>query len=118
MVRSLQSTGSLESECSTKYYELFNSNFDALQVAIGDDMGFLLPKWREVPRTNESYIYAVDLGTSNTFISRTQGDDDNAPEMFSMREPMVSYLHEIKVVLNSPWSPISKILWLPRTVRR
>lgn len=95
MVRSRQSTGSLESECSTKYYELFNCNFDALEVAIGDDMGFLLPKWREVPRTNESYIYAVDLGTSNTFISRTQGDDDNAPEMFSMREPMVSYLHEI-----------------------
>lgn len=95
VVRSRQSTDILKANCSTKYYELFNSNFDALQVAIGNDKGFLLPKWKEAPRTNKSYIYAVDLGTSNTFISRTQGDDDNAPEMFSMREPMVSYLHEI-----------------------
>ncbi len=95
VVRSRQSTDILKANCSTKYYELFNSNFDALQVAIGNDKGFLLPKWKEAPRTNKSYIYAVDLGTSNTFISRAQGNNGNAPEMFSMREPMVSYLHEI-----------------------
>ena len=96
VVRSRQSTGSIELKGSTKYYELFNCSFDALQVSLGTDSGFLLPKWRKVQRASETYTYAIDLGTSNTFISRTKDNDDNVPEMFSMNAPMVSYLHEVK----------------------
>lgn len=57
---------------STKYYELFNTEFDAIELSVGNDSGFLLPKWRKAERTNNSYKYAIDLGTSNTFISRTR----------------------------------------------
>ena len=81
----------------TKYYELFNTDFDAIELAVGNDRGFLLPKWRQAVRTNDSYKYAIDFGTSNTFVSRTKADDNMAPEMFSMKESMVSYLHDYTV---------------------
>lgn len=80
--------------CSTKYYELFNTDFDALSLTIGKNTGFLIPVWRKGKKTSSSYSYAIDLGTSNTFISRAKHDDDSAPEIFAMSEPMVSYLHE------------------------
>ena len=82
---------------STKYYELFNTDFDAIELTVGNDSGFLLPKWRKAERTNDSYKYAIDLGTSNTFISRTRTGDNAAPEMFSMSNAMVSYLHDYNV---------------------
>lgn len=83
-----------EEESGTKFYELFNSDFDALEVSINGDTGLLFPVWRKSQPTNITFTYAVDLGTSNTFISRTKSDENNEPEMFSMSEAMVSYLHE------------------------
>ncbi len=94
VVRSQQSSGVISLGCSSKYYEVFNTAFDAIELTIGDTKGFLLPVWRKAQRTNDSYTYAIDLGTSNTFISRTKNNENDAPEMFSMKEPMVSYLHE------------------------
>lgn len=94
VVRSRQVPGDSSMDCSTKYYELFNTSFDAMELTIGENKGMLLPVWRKAHRTNDSYTYAIDLGTSNTFISRTKNGENNAPEMFSMKEPMVSYLHE------------------------
>ena len=94
VVRSSKDSNASLKSYSTKYYELFNSSFDAVEVTVGDSHGFLLPQWRMSQRTNESYVYAIDLGTSNTFVSRTKANDTNAPEMFSMKEPMVSYLQE------------------------
>ena len=83
-----------EPDYSTKYYELFNTVFDAVEISIGSDCGLVLPRWQKATRTNDSFTYAIDLGTSNTFISRTGNNDSYVPEMFSMDRPMVSYLHE------------------------
>lgn len=106
-VRSKQGNGVGAVECSTKYYELFNTTFDALKLSVGDDCGFLLPHWRMAKRTNDIYTYAIDLGTSNTFISRTKENGNNVPEMFAMRESMVSYLHDYEK--NSQYSEVSNI---------
>lgn len=106
-VRSSRENSASLKSYSTKYYELFNSSFDAVEVAIGDNHGFLVPQWKRYQRTNDSYIYAIDLGTSNTFISRAKVNDTNAPEMFSMKEPMVSYLQEYD--LRSQYSEVSNI---------
>lgn len=94
VVRSKQGMGEHASAFGTKFYELFNSDFDAIELSIKGNCGFLLPVWKIAVRTNDYYTYAIDLGTSNTFISRTKVGDSDAPEMFSMKEPMVSYLHE------------------------
>ena len=84
VVRSKQGSGVGALACSTKYYELFNTAFDAMKLTIGTDCGFLLPQWRKAQRTNNSYTYAIDLGTSNTFISRTDNNANDVPEMFAM----------------------------------
>lgn len=81
-------------QSGTKYFELFNSYCDAIQISIKGISGFVLPEWRKAKRTNDSFTYAIDLGTSNTFVSRTKNGSDEAPEMIKMSEPMVSYLHE------------------------
>ncbi|MCH5229999.1 MAG: hypothetical protein J1F12_08425 [Muribaculaceae bacterium] len=99
VIRSKQNEGQ-EIDASSKFYEVFNTKFDAINVRFGLDSGetegFLFPKWKVAQRTNESYTYAIDLGTTNTYISCTKDSDDNEPEQLSMDEPMVAFLHDVK----------------------
>lgn len=98
VVRSRQKTD--ESEGGTKLYELFNSAFDVVEIKILSDTGIVIPIWEKSLATNDTFTYAVDLGTSNTFMSRCKNtangtpDLSNKPELFKMGRPMVSYLHE------------------------
>lgn len=96
-----------DTDCTTKYYEIFNSVFDAVEFNVEGNEGFVLPKWKRTVRSNDSYTYAIDLGTSNTFVSRKKDNEDNMPEMFSMDKPMVSYLHEYDE--NSQFSLVANI---------
>ena len=96
-----------DTDCTTKYYEIFNSGFDAVKFNIEGYEGFVLPKWKQTERSNDSYTYAIDLGTSNTFVSRKKDNEDNMPEMFTMNKPMVSYLHEYDE--NTQFSLVSNI---------
>lgn len=95
VVRSKQQKDNVDG--GTKFYELFNSSFDIIEVEILDDKGkgLILPRWGKADNCQKSFTYAVDLGTSNTFMSRCQVGDDKAPELFKLERPMVSYLHEI-----------------------
>ncbi len=94
VVRSKQVKNGIE--CGTKFYELFNSSFDIINITLfNQHSGFIIPKWDRSIATSEQFTYAVDLGTSNTFISRCKIGDNNKPELFKMEQPMVSYLHEI-----------------------
>ena len=92
VVRSRQKTD--EAESGTKYYELFNSSFDVIEVNVLGDTGLLIPKFETSKATNDTFTYAVDLGTSNTFVSRCKNGENNKPELFKMDRPMVNYLHE------------------------
>lgn len=88
-------------ESGTKFYELFNTSFDMMEVRILNDTGLLIPKWQMSRPTNETFTYAIDLGTSNTFISRCKNDNNGQPdlsrkpELFKMDRPMVNYMQEI-----------------------
>lgn len=92
VVRSRQKTEDIES--GTKFYELFNSSFDIIEVSVLGDTGLIVPVWQISQATNETYTYSVDLGTSNTFMSRCKDGENNKPELFKMDRPMVNYLHE------------------------
>ncbi len=98
VVRSRQKTNN--SESGTKFYELFNSSFDVVEVSVLGDTGLVIPVWEKSQPSNDTYTYAVDLGTSNTFMSRCKNKADGTPdlfrkpELFKMSRPMVSYLHE------------------------
>lgn len=92
VVRSRQKTDEVEG--GTKFYELFNSSFDVIKVTILGDTGLILPIWEVSQPTNDTFTYAVDLGTSNTFMSRCKNGENNKPELFKMERPMVNYLHE------------------------
>ena len=98
VVRSRQKTD--KSEGGTKFYELFNSSFDVVEISILGDAGLIIPVWGKSQPSNDTYTYAIDLGTSNTFMSRCKNNADGTPnldrkpELFKMERPMVSYLHE------------------------
>lgn len=92
VVRSRQKTEDMEG--GTKFYELFNSSFDIIEVSVLGDTGLIIPVWQVSQATNETYTYSVDLGTSNTFMSRCKDGENNKPELFKMDRPMVNYLHE------------------------
>lgn len=91
-VRSRQKSTSLDG--GTKFYELFNTSFDAMEVNLHGDTGLLIPVWNRSERTNDTYTYAIDLGTSNTFISRCKNGENNLPELFTVEKPIVNFLHE------------------------
>ena len=99
VVRSQQKTD--EEESGTKFYELFNTSFNFFEVKILEDTGLMIPKWQKSKATNETFTYAIDLGTSNTFISRCKNDNDGKPdlskkpELFKMDRPMVNFMHEV-----------------------
>ncbi len=98
VVRSRQKTD--RDESGTKFYELYNSSFDLIEVAVQGETGLVIPVWEKSQATNDTYTYAIDLGTSNTFMSRCKNNPNGTPdlskkpELFKMDRPMVSYLHE------------------------
>ena len=92
IVRSRQKTDEIDG--GTKFYELFNTSFDLVEVKIHNDTGLLIPIWKESKSMNNTFTFAVDLGTSNTFVSRCKNGENNIPEQLKIEQPMVSYLHE------------------------
>ena len=93
VVRSRQNSNN---PTGTKYYEIFNTDFAAILITIDGASGFVIPKWKKAARTNDSFTYAIDLGTSNTFISRVKNGQNFAPVQLDMKSTMTSYLHEYK----------------------
>lgn len=99
VVRSEFKSNTMES--GTKFYELFNTDFKLIEVEILGNKGLVEPVWEKSYPSSETFTYAVDLGTSNTFMSRCRnrenGEPDltTKPELFKMQRTMVSYLHEI-----------------------
>lgn len=93
VVRSRQKA--IHSEGGTKFYELFNTDFDAIEVDLLGAKGLILPNFEQSAENDDTFTYTVDLGTSNTFISRCKSGENNLPEMFKMERPMINYLHEI-----------------------
>lgn len=92
-VRSTEKTPEA-SESSTVLYELFNTAFSLVGLSIAGHTGLLLPRWRKSIPADKSFTYAIDLGTSNTFVSRTEKDSGLAPDLFQFDQPMMSFLHE------------------------
>ena len=89
-----------DKECGTKFYELFDTSFDIVEIKLfNKTSGLIIPKWKKSKQTKEAYTYAIDLGTSNTFMSRCRNNENGTPdlsrkpELFKMGDNMVSYLH-------------------------
>lgn len=86
------------SECGTKYYEVFGTSFDVMLAKVvidSDEYTFtLFPQWDKCKTSDKAFSYAVDFGTSNTYISRREKDTMNEPQQLTMSEPIVSFLHD------------------------
>lgn len=99
----VRSTQQNKSEYSTKYYELFGTSFDFIHLSLNLDgkvvSGVIQPKWHESTSSKKSFIYAIDFGTSNTFISRREVSSElHEPEQLKMDKPIMSYLHQKSLV--------------------
>lgn len=86
--------------CSTKFYEVFNSEISAiaLHIALEGEIysGVLIPKFHQPAHATKEYTYAIDFGTSNTYISKRLRGSNLEPEQLTMSDTMMSYLHGIK----------------------
>lgn len=82
----------------SKFYEVFNTNFDAIVVTAtidNKDYTFaLFPIWDKAVQSTKVFEYAIDFGTSNTYISRKEKGEMNEPQQLTMNRPIVSYLHD------------------------
>lgn len=98
VVRSRQKSNEVDG--GTKFYELFNTSFDLIEVKVMSDTGLLIPLLKKSTTSDDNFTYAIDLGTSNTFMSRCKNGNDGRPdlslkpELFKMERPMVNFLHE------------------------
>ena len=86
---SVRSVQGKDIESGTKYYEVFNTRFDAIEVTVNIEgmpsSFFVLPKWDKANSdSSKAFTYAVDLGTSNTYISRREKGKFNAPQQLKM----------------------------------
>ena len=57
----------------TSFFELFDSSFDLLNISFSIEgevsSGIIIPKFQPTESYAKSYTYAIDLGTTNTFVS-------------------------------------------------
>ena len=93
----VRSTQDEQCNFSSKYFELFNTTFEAFMLHLCFDeqtfSGVILPKFKKAAKTDKRYTYAIDFGTTNTYISRREAGEANVPEQLSMSGAMTSYLH-------------------------
>ena len=106
VVRSVQDANSA---CSTVFFEVFNAVPCAFSIHLkldGQDVsGLLVPHVKESSATVK-LTYAIDFGTTNTYISKRVQGSDVAPSQLTMTDTMMSYLHG---VAKTPKKPID--LW-------
>lgn len=96
VVRSRQ--GKDGNSCSTKFYELFNTGAPKAIVLSFDVEGThfegaLLPQMRCPKTIDYNFTYAVDLGTSYTYITRRDVDNNTAPTQLEMDSLMMMPIH-------------------------
>ncbi len=86
-----------ENDCGTKYYEIFNTSFRAISAELnleGKTYPFaIIPKWDVSVPSEKKFAYAIDLGTSNTYLSRREAGRMTAPQQLKMDRQIVNYLH-------------------------
>ena len=94
----VRSQQGLNIDCGSKFYEVFNTNFDAVLATVtidSKDYTFaLFPIWDIAVQSDKVFEYAIDFGTSNTYISRKEKGEMNEPQQLTMDKPIVSYLHD------------------------
>ena len=99
VIRSKQ--GVDNSESNTLFYEIFNTEFRVISSTISFDKYscefVIIPKWREAKASDKSFVYAIDLGTSNTYISRRERGEMKQPQQLKMDKEIVSYFHQRKL---------------------
>lgn len=93
-VRSQQDS---DNSCGTKYYEVFNTPFDAICAELyleGESYPFaIIPIWDRSKQSEKKFSYAIDLGTSNTYISRREYGKMTEPQQLKMDKQIVSFLN-------------------------
>lgn len=98
----------------TKYYELFNTSFDMVEISVAGAAGVVRPVWQQAQVSGEEFTYAIDLGTTGTFMARCMNDANGQPDlgrkpqMLVMDKPMVNYLHEASAA-NAQFSLVRRI---------
>ncbi|PJJ83516.1 hypothetical protein [Mucilaginibacter auburnensis] len=68
----------------SSYYQV-NGSFDIIQINFLKSSvthgGVILPRFQEVKKGTDNYIYAIDFGTSNTHIEYSRIDNDQAVDV-------------------------------------
>ena len=74
-------------------YIIENNNFDYIKLHYKDYKGIIIPKFKNIT-PNKSFNFAIDLGTSNTHIEYSIGNEKNTRSFdINSGEEQVSILH-------------------------
>ncbi len=94
----IRSRQDCDNDCGTKYYEVFNTSFRAICGTLDlEGMSYpfaIIPNWDISEPSDKKFAYAIDLGTSNTYISRRECGKTAEPQQLKMDKQIVSYLHD------------------------
>ena len=85
---SVERTTPQQLTCRTEYYTI-KQDFDLVEVVVKNVKGVIIPKMTNVSTVNPNnhYDFAVDFGTSNTYIAhRTLANANNGPQSFEIDE--------------------------------
>lgn len=79
----------------TEYYKV-NENFDLVEITCGNSAkGLILPRMKEVEESSISYSFAIDFGTSNTYVAYSTNIDQNPKSLEVTSEDVQTvYLNE------------------------
>ena len=88
--------GSGDKKVYTTHYTVVGTNFDYIEVRFNlkdiKNSGILKPKFEEIQKHDKPIMFAVDFGTTSTYIaSRLQ---ENVPKSFTTNEESMVFLHK------------------------
>lgn len=96
VIRGIRSNNISNKCVRTLHYMLIGSQFDYIQVEFNLDMlkssGLLCPQFNKVGSKNDKVQFAVDFGTTSTYIAARFGQQD--PVVMSTGEESMVFLHD------------------------
>ncbi len=74
------------------YYNI-ESNFDAVAFAENDRCGWTIPRWKPVSRSHKEYEFAIDFGTTSTYVAYRERNEHTYGFSWKDTEGLVANLY-------------------------
>ncbi len=77
-----------------KGYSL-NKEFDSLELKYGNYSGYIIPLFHRVNENDDIYVFAVDFGTTGTYLSYKRGNNEIQPYEIKRDNSYIQFFHNV-----------------------